>query len=109
MDKTIKNLIVIACCLFILMVVFLFFILDINLRNNGDTGIESDEGVSGNDFVGIVTLDTIVDCSSDIYNCENFALCSEVMRVYDTCMNSTGTDIHQLDIENDGIPCENLC
>lgn len=106
MDRTIKTLVIVGCCLFILIVVFLFFLLDINLRDEDANSVDTADDVG---FVGIVDEDTIIDCSADIYNCDNFGKCSDVMRVFDMCMNTTGADVHRLDVENDGIPCENLC
>lgn len=48
--------------------------------------------------------DNIV-CSSDYYNCGDFSTCSEVMEVFNAC----SSDIHGLDKDDDGIPCETLC
>jgi len=44
-------------------------------------------------------------CSYNAYNCDDFSTCSEVMKVFNTCRN----DIHYLDGDDDGIPCESLC
>jgi len=44
-------------------------------------------------------------CSSDYYNCGDFSLCSEVMEIFEYC----GGDVHGLDGDNDGVPCETLC
>jgi len=46
-----------------------------------------------------------IDCSSDTYNCGDFNSCSEVLEVFNSC----NSDIHRLDRDNDGIPCESLC
>lgn len=48
-------------------------------------------------------VDTIV-CSSNYYNCADFSTCSEAMEVFNKCGSSS--DIHYLDGDNDGIPCE---
>ncbi|MFH1365513.1 MAG: thermonuclease family protein [archaeon] len=46
-----------------------------------------------------------VICSYDAYNCGDFSTCSEVMRVFNVC----NSDVHGLDRDSDGIPCESLC
>jgi hypothetical protein len=45
------------------------------------------------------------NCFSNIYNCDDFSTCSEVMEVFDAC----SYDVHELDRDEDGIPCESLC
>jgi len=44
-------------------------------------------------------------CSTNVYNCGDFSSCSEVMEVFNGC----GFDVHKLDGDNDGIPCDSLC
>lgn len=44
-------------------------------------------------------------CSYNAYNCGDFSTCSEVMEVFNSC----SYDIHYLDGDDDGIPCESLC
>ncbi len=51
---------------------------------------------------------TAYDCESDSYNCTDFKTRSEAQQAYDTCMNQKGYDIHQLDSDDDGTPCETL-
>jgi hypothetical protein len=46
-----------------------------------------------------------VECSHDAYNCGDFATCADVRRVFDACP----TDVHGLDRDDDGVPCESLC
>ena len=91
MDKTIKNLIVVACVFFVLMVVFLFFLVNSSLNDNSSNFNEE------------------VLCSSDVYNCEDFSNCEEAREVFDTCMNFTNSDVHGLDLDSDSIPCNSLC
>jgi hypothetical protein len=52
-----------------------------------------------------VQSDGEVECSYDAYNCGDFDTCAEVRRVFDACP----TDVHGLDRDNDGVPCESLC
>ena len=47
--------------------------------------------------------DTIV-CSTNYYDCSDFSTCSEVKEVFFKCGSSS--DIHYLDGDGDGIPCE---
>ena len=44
-------------------------------------------------------------CGYNHYNCGDFSSCSEVMEVFNYC----SSDIHYLDGDDDGIPCESLC
>lgn len=45
-----------------------------------------------------------VICSYNAYNCGDFNSYSQAKAVFDAC----GTDVHRLDGDNDGIPCESL-
>ena len=47
------------------------------------------------------------DCSSDVYNCDDFTTQAEAQEVYDYC-NPTAGDIHGLDNDGDGVVCESL-
>lgn len=49
-------------------------------------------------------FDVDVNCSEDKYNCEDFTNYDEAERVFRAC----STDIHRLDSNGDGIPCEEL-
>ena len=44
-------------------------------------------------------------CSYDAYNCGDFDSYAQVMRVFNAC----DTDVHKLDRDKDGVPCESLC
>lgn len=48
------------------------------------------------------------ECSSDTYNCSDFSLQSEAQTAHDYCMSQVGSDIHKLDLDNDGSACESL-
>lgn len=47
-------------------------------------------------------------CSSNLYNCTGFSTHNEAQAVYDKCMSEVGSDIHQLDADDDGEACESL-
>ncbi|QDG52122.1 excalibur calcium-binding domain-containing protein [Persicimonas caeni] len=49
--------------------------------------------------------DDEVVCSYDAYNCGDFSSCTQVMRVFEACES----DVHKLDRDKDGVPCEALC
>tara|TARA_Y100000310_G_scaffold289466_1_gene315869 strand:- start:3498 stop:3788 length:291 start_codon:yes stop_codon:yes gene_type:complete len=51
------------------------------------------------------SLDSGIICGYNAYNCGDFSRCSEVMEVFNAC----SYDIHYLDGDEDGIPCESLC
>ncbi len=44
-------------------------------------------------------------CSANTYNCSDFSTCSEAKAVYNMC----STDVHGLDRDGDGIPCDTIC
>lgn len=50
--------------------------------------------------------DQEIICSYNFYNCDDFNSCSEVMKVFNECGNE---DIHYLDGDKEGVPCESLC
>jgi hypothetical protein len=50
----------------------------------------------------------ICDCSDNLYNCPDFSTQGEAQACYEFCLNETGTDIHGLDADSDGLACEAL-
>jgi hypothetical protein len=51
---------------------------------------------------------TVWDCSSNLYNCSDFAWQWQAQQCYDYCMAQVGTDVHRLDADEDGAACESL-
>ncbi len=47
-------------------------------------------------------------CSSNIYNCDNFATHQEAQALYNCCIQKVGYDVHRLDRDKDGLACEAL-
>lgn len=47
-------------------------------------------------------------CSYNFYNCKDFSTKSRAQTVYSYCLNEKGSDIHDLDRDNDGDACEDL-
>ncbi len=47
------------------------------------------------------------DCSSNVYNCGDFDSYSEALEVFNYC-GGASNDVHRLDGDSDGIPCESL-
>lgn len=65
-----------------------------------------DEGLRIWEFEQVEDSDPIdVGCDVNYYNCSDFNSCSEVMEVFDSC----NSDIHRLDGDDDGVPCDSLC
>ena len=62
-------------------------------------------------FVGLVfsgcTGSAGYSCSSNIYNCSDFATHDQAQAVYDSC-GGVSNDIHRLDGNKDGEACESL-
>jgi len=52
---------------------------------------------------------SLVTCTSNVYNCDDFTACEDVMKVFDECKDRGFGDIHSLDKDDNGIPCESLC
>ncbi len=50
----------------------------------------------------------ICDCSSDIYNCDDFSSKNEAQECFEFCMTEVGRDIHGLDNDGDESVCESL-
>lgn len=46
------------------------------------------------------------DCSSDIYNCSDFATQAQAQACYDYCVAQGYGDVHHLDGDGDGVACE---
>lgn len=47
-------------------------------------------------------------CSGDLYNCSSFSSYSGAKSCFDHCISLGVGDIHRLDHDNDGKPCESL-
>lgn len=47
-------------------------------------------------------------CSSNVYNCSDFSTQADAQEVHDYCMATVGSDIHELDSDDDGEACESL-
>lgn len=67
--------------------------------------IENAERLAEESKLGIWEIEENYVCSTNVYNCGDFSSCSEVMEVFNAC----SYDIHYLDGDDDGIPCESLC
>jgi len=48
------------------------------------------------------------DCSGNLYNCSDFRTQREAQACFDHCRKVTGTDVHRLDRDKDGVVCESL-
>lgn len=62
---------------------------------------------SNNTEVNNTVPDEEIICGSDYYNCEDFESYDKAKKVYDACFGQYG-DIHRIDSDGDGIPCEGL-
>lgn len=49
---------------------------------------------------------SLSQCTSNIYNCSDFASHEEAQGLYDYCVSQGYGDIHRLDADNDGLACE---
>lgn len=61
----------------------------------------------------IVTTPTVApsgsyNCSGNVYNCGVFTSQTQAQAAYNYCMQKVGSDIHQLDADEDGAVCESL-
>jgi len=56
----------------------------------------------------LVSTEEVCECSGNVYNCDDFATQQQAQRCFDFCKAGTGTDVHLLDSDADGIACESL-
>jgi len=47
-------------------------------------------------------------CSTNIYNCSDFATHEKAQKVYEECFQKVGSDVHGLDGDDDDVACEDL-
>ena len=89
--------------IFIILVALLgYFIYDIYFKSVPET--EDKIGANSNQNTPPTSNSNII-CDSDTYNCDDFTSCEDVMEVFNEC----DSDIHKLDNDGDGVPCEALC
>jgi len=50
----------------------------------------------------------VCDCSYNRYNCPDFDYQWQAQQCFDYCWDLRGFDVHKLDSDHDGIPCESL-
>ncbi|MBT3397977.1 hypothetical protein HOA55_01290 [archaeon] len=67
---------------------------------NGEGDLVTNQNDSGRSVPGYV-------CSSDAYNCGDFASIEDAQIVFDAC-GGVGNDVHRLDGDKDGEACESL-
>ena len=78
---------------------------------NGDVGTKVLlESTAGYDLDLVYTINGVdsenyVICSYDFYNCSDFENQADAQRIFDVC-GGINNDIHKLDGDNNGIPCE---
>ena len=78
---------------------------------NGDVGTKVLlESTVGYDLDSAYTINAVdfgnyVICSYDFYNCSDFGNQTDAQRTFDIC-GGINNDIHKLDGDNNGIPCE---
>ena len=78
---------------------------------NGDVGTKTLlESTIGYDLDSAYTINAVdfgnyVICSYNFYNCSDFGNQADAQRIFDVC-GGIGNDIHKLDGDNNGIPCE---
>lgn len=57
---------------------------------------------------GIILPVAACDCSGNSLNCGDFTRRSEAQACFDYCMATVGSDVHELDANNDRVACESL-
>lgn len=55
-----------------------------------------------------VNINDEIDCSSDIYDCNDFSDQEIAQITYKKCISEVGHDVHNLDKDSDGIACESM-
>jgi len=56
---------------------------------------------------GISSESVVCGCSTDQYNCADFSTQAAAQSCYEYCISQGRGDIHRLDMDKDGLACEN--
>jgi len=102
----ITKLIVGALIVFLIIVILIYGIAPKEDKINGNTTKENSEIITPPIPQPEDTEEVDgINCTANTYNCGDFTVCEEVIDIFDACP----TDVHKLDKDGDGIPCERLC
>ena len=85
-----KNLIIIILIILAVAIITIFIVFKYLIKPTGP----------------LIELDN-PDCTSDTYNCDDFPTYESAKAVFDFCFDDAG-DIHRLDADGNGVPCEGL-
>jgi len=96
-EKQLWLWIIIAIVVILAIGVFIFYVISPLLNNSNSSSNNFDEDSSS------------IICNSNTYNCGDFTVCEEVTKVFDECKDRGFGDIHSLDKDDNGVPCESLC
>ncbi len=58
--------------------------------------------------IAVLPQSAVCDCSGNIYDCNNFGNQASAQACYNYCQQQGVGDVHQLDLDYDGIACEDL-
>ena len=100
MDYFTKQNIVKVVIWAVLLILLVFLIVLFFILVRGAAGIDDNNDFSEDSGEGQYV------CDSDFYNCQDFETYEEAKAAFDFCSESG--DIHQLDQDSDGMPCESL-
>jgi hypothetical protein len=101
-------LLILGGILTILVLIAVFFIIPHYAEKYFGNKINGNLNNLTNNNTKQVLSNTTYDCSSDIYNCNNFTTQAQAQAVYDYCINTTLGDVNGLDADKNGKACEGL-
>jgi len=104
--KNWQVIILITIGIIILIAIIAYFLINSGKRGDNGSNTEEQNNIVNNNRGNLPANN--YDCSSDLYNCNNFTTQSEAQYVFDYCNEQGFGDIHQLDNDGDGRVCEKL-
>ncbi len=78
-------------------------------NNSVENNTEEVNNTIDNSTLVIKNVTMPYQCNQDVYNCENFTYQKDSQIIYEYCkIHGNETDVHNLDLNKDGIACEGL-
>lgn len=80
---------------------------DYHCHNDSEKSAKTESRTESKDESRTEARSSII-CSFNYYNCSDFVYKTDAQETYEYCLTEEGSDIHDLDRDNDGDACENL-
>ena len=106
--KNWPKIILITIAVIILIGAVTYFIINSSgKRGDNNSNLNPEQNNIVNNNSGVLPANNY-DCSSDLYNCNNFTTQSAAQVAFDSCKNQGAGDVWGLDNDGDGRVCESL-